>query len=373
MYLQKLELTNYRNYEKINNDFSSQINIFCGLNAQGKTNLLEAIYYLSTGKSYRPVRDMQLVKWNNSTFCIRGEVKNKYGLVGLEVLYDNRRENSKEVRVNGVKISKITELLGHLTSVLFAPEDLAIIKGKPGERRKILDNSILQVNPGCYREFQQYTRLLNQRNHFLKNMYPRYKGSDELEIWNQQFIDVGAEIIKKRLQVLEKLTPLTRLMNRRLTNYQDNLEIKYVFNKKTEIKKGDNIRNKLLDEMEQYRSEEIKRGMTLWGPHRDDILIVLNGNDLKFYGSQGQHRTAVLAVKLAEVEFIKAETGEFPVLLLDDVLSELDQHRREYLLDTILSKEIQCFITTTEENLSFNFNNKKTAVRRFYINNGKIL
>lgn len=369
MYLKKLQLNNYRNYESVQQNFLPQINIFIGLNAQGKTNLLEAIYYLSTGKSYRPVRDFQLIKWQNDFFSLYGEVENKVGITNIEIKFKHLQPPSKEIKINGLKIEKYADLWGCLTTVLFAPEDLDFIKGSPSERRKLLDHDISQVSPSYYIMLQKHQRLLHQRNHLLKRTENRKKIENELEVWDQQYLQVSAEIILKRLEVLEKIIPLTRLMHRRLTNGQENLEIKYLLNRKSELKKNSPLTEILQQERDIYRQEEIYRGMTLWGPHRDDLAVTLNGHDLKSFGSQGQHRTAVLAIKLAELEFIKAETGEYPVLLLDDVLSELDIKRREHLLKTVQEKAIQCFITTTED-LKELF--CMEATKNFVINQGKL-
>lgn len=370
MFLNELSLFNYRNYSSLQKGFPSQINILIGQNAQGKTNLIEAIYYLSTGKTYRPARDGQLVKWNCNNYAIKGDITNNGGSVNIEITFYTMPQVSKEIKINGLKITRMAELLGNLTVVLFAPEDLSIIKGSPGERRKMLDQDISQVSPSYYGKLQKYNRLLNQRNHLLKNNIDKNRKIRELDIWNEQLIEVSEEIIQKRLRVLEKLTPLTRLMQRKLTKGQENLEIKYQFNKQDEVKIGDNIKERILEELERNKEEEIRRGITLWGPHRDDLLISLNGIDLKYYGSQGQHRTAVLAIKLAELEFFKAESGEYPLLLLDDVLSELDLERRKLLLNTIEEKQIQCFITTTDD-ISFEWQND-TIISKRYIDKGMV-
>jgi len=370
LYLENLRLINYRNYEFLKENFSKNFNILVGLNAQGKTNLLESIYYLSTGRSYRPVRDLQLIRMNNDFFKIDGTFSNSSGQIQIEINFKNTDIVTKEVKINGVVKNKISELLGIFNSVLFAPEDLYIIKGSPAERRKLIDSDIAQVSPVYFTKIQKYARILNQRNHLLRN-FNRNKGSlEELQIWDQQFIEVSKEIIQRRLKVLEKLVPLTRLMQRKLTDGKENIEIKYLFSKREEIKSSSNIEELLFLEGERLKKEEIARGITLFGPHRDDFSILLNGMNLKYFGSQGQHRTAVLAIKLAELEFFKAETGEYPVLLLDDVLSELDQNRREHLIQTIKNKEIQCFITTTEE-LPIGLDN--CSVTRFNIEQGKLI
>lgn len=368
MYLQRLKLINYRNYSILSSDFSPQVNLLVGMNAQGKTNLLEGIYYMATGKSYRPAKDSQLLKWDSELFRIFGEVVNKNGKNKIDIGYRQVSQTSKEIKINGLKISKTGELLGNITAVLFAPEDLYIIKGSPGERRRLIDNDISQVSPGYYIRLQRFNRILNQRNHLLKRLKDKKNGLSELYIWDQQYLELSKEIIEKRINVLEKITPLTRLMQRKLTDGSENLEIKYLLNREKEIKRGDNIQRLLSEEMDKYKTEEIKKGVSLWGPHRDDLLFLLNGNDLKCFGSQGQHRSSVLAVKLAELEFFRAETGEYPVLLLDDVMSELDYMRRGLLIKTIQEKGIQCFITTTEDlNGSWEIN---TTVKRFTIKQG---
>lgn len=371
MYLEKLSLSQYRNYEELEKDFSAQINILIGPNAQGKTNLLEAIYYLAIGKTYRPAQDTQLIKWNENEFQIFGDIKNRLGKLSIDIKFRSGEQNSKEVKVNGLKINKMADFLGNFNVVLFAPEDLTIIKGAPSERRRLLDSDISQVSPSYFLKLQRYNRLLNQRNHLLKKIQETNKYTDEIEVWNEQYLQASAEIIEKRLQVLEKLTPLTRLMQRRLTDGQENLEMKYLFNRQEEVKKNEQIYSLLAEELRKRKDEERRRGQTLFGPHRDDLSFVLNGNDLKFYGSQGQHRTSVLAIKLAELEFFRAESGEYPVLLLDDVMSELDQTRREQLIDAIQEKAIQCFITTTEDyTVQWNIN---TTLQKYSISRGVVI
>lgn len=371
MYLEKLALLNYRNYESLNINFAAQINILLGSNAQGKTNLIEAIYYLAIGRAYRAVRESQLIKWGQQHFTIAGEVNSKIGKNGMKIIFRDQNTvspASKQIEVNGIKIRKMADFFGNLTAVLFAPEDLYIVKGAPAERRKLLDNDISQVSPGYYIKLQQYNKILTQRNHLLKRIAKREKGFEELEIWNMQFVEISASIVQKRLQVLEKLTPLTRLMQRKLTGGQENLEFKYLFNRQQELKNGDDIKEALNDELKRVRNDEIIRGITLCGPHRDDLLLTLNNTNLKSYGSQGQHRTAVLAIKLAELEFFKGESGEYPLLLLDDVLSELDRERREHLIKIIQEKAIQCFITTAED-VNFLWKNNKN-VASFYVKHG---
>lgn len=370
MYLERLILQKYRNYEFLDQIFKAQVNILIGLNAQGKTNLLEAVYYLTGGKTYRAAWDQQLKNWDAPYFIVKGILQNKLGQKEIEIRYREDRPSSKEIRINGVTIRKTSELFGQLTAVLFAPEDLSMIKGAPAERRRLLDYDISQVSPIYYSKLQKHNRLLNQRNHLLKRHWEKRRQLAELEVWNEQYLQACVDIVNKRVQALEKLAPLARLMQRRLTAGQESIEIKYMLCRKYEVKKVEEIRELLIKEMNSMEEEEIRRGLTLWGPQRDDLKILVNGTDLKLFGSQGQHRTAVLAIKLAELEFFKAETGEYPILLLDDVLSELDQKRREQLIDTIRDRNIQCFITTTED-LEFN-KDEQTTVQKYYIRQGTI-
>lgn len=348
MYLQSLKLKDYRNYQDVTCNFSSFLNIFFGQNAQGKTNLIEAIYYLSIGKSYRPVKENQLIRWNQSSFQIISQIQNKMGILPVKVIYDNRSKPAKQVHIGGLKALRLSDVLGNLNSVLFAPEDLSMIKGPPQERRNFLDYDISQISTDYFRELQRYRRLLAQRNYLLKQIYIKRYDKTDLLIWDDQLLSSASIIIDKRLQVLERLNPLTRLTQRKLTKGSENLELKYLLNREIEIKTSEHLMETLKNLQKESLSEEIKRGVTLWGPHRDDLNLTVNGMDLKSFGSQGQHRTAVLALKLSELEFFRGESGEYPILLLDDVMSELDASRREALMRLIQSKEIQCFITTAD-------------------------
>ncbi|HHX96800.1 MAG TPA: DNA replication/repair protein RecF [Clostridia bacterium] len=369
MYLKKITLTNYRNYEHLEVNFPQKINLLQGANAQGKTNLLEAIYYLALGRAYRSFREDPLIKWGQQFFLIKGEVENRHGLVNLAVLVEQTEAiTRKEIKVNSLKIERLSDFFGNLTAVLFAPENLNIVQGTPALRRKLLDDDLSQVSPGYYLLLQKHRQLLKQRNHLLKKIKITGKGYSQIEVWDEQLKTTAAQIINKRLAVLEKLNPLTRLMQRKLTGGRENLELKYLFNRTQEIKKGVDLVSIIESTAQEVKEREYRRGITLWGPQRDDFLLTLNGQNLKIYGSQGQQRTAVLAIKLAELEFFKSESGEYPLLLLDDVLSELDTQRRLYLLNIIQEKPIQCFLTTTVQGSSL-FRNTST-LGSFYVQNG---
>jgi len=346
-----------------------------GDNAQGKTNLIEAIYYLSIGKAYRPVKDDQLIYWGRNQFTIRGTLENRQGAAKVEIQYQTDEKKSKTIKLGGLILKKNEDLSGCLTSVLFSPENMSIIKGSPQERRHFLDYDISQISRGYAKNLAIYQRLLFQRNNLLKRLREKKIShpdkNSELELWDSQLVEVGGKIIEKRLQTLGKLNPLTRLMQRKLTVGQENIEIRYLFNRKKEIYHSMNLTELLLEARQEALEEDLRYGTTQWGPHRDDLLITLNGILLKQFGSQGQQRTTVLALKLAELEFFRGESGEYPILLLDDVMSELDENRRQQLLELIQEKSIQCFITATDKSGLEKM--EKRQMKFFEVRQGKII
>lgn len=345
MFLQEISLINFRNYNQITTQVGPYLNIIIGDNAQGKTNLLEAVYLAAIGKSHRSNRDQELVKWSSNFFRIILSINKGSSILKLEINYT--LEKRKQYKINGVNKDKLVDLLGNFNAVLFAPEHLMLVKGSPHERRHFLDSEISQTNPVYYYNLQQYIRVLQQRNNFLRGIKGSQVKPEMLEVWDHQLIDLGTKIISKRMEVLKKLNPLARLVHRKITDGQENMEINYnstlgeVVNLSSE-----KISERFLELLQQNFKQEVKRGYTLIGPHRDDLILKVNEYDVRLYGSQGQQRTTALALKLAELEFIKAETGQYPVLLLDDVMSELDYSRRMFLLESIQDK-IQTFVTAT--------------------------
>jgi DNA replication and repair protein RecF len=344
MRVNQITLRNYRNYVNLSLDFTQNINIFLGQNAQGKTNILEAIYYGAMGRSHRTNLDAELIRWQQDGSVIqlgftRLDIENN-----LQFRFSTTK--NKEILLNSYPI-KPRELIGSLNAVLFSPEDLLLIKGSPAGRRRFLDTEISQANPAYYRQLIQYNRIIAQRNVLLKKIRERKAGRDLLDSWDEQLAALAAHLVQKRQEALKKLAMLANLMHRKITDNKENLVVTYQttgleFN--TAIDMADVYQKQLYS----LRDIDIIRGSTGVGPHRDDLILTVNGINLRTFGSQGQQRTGVLALKLAELEFIKSETGEYPVLLLDDVMSELDANRREQLL-TFIKDRVQTFITATDD------------------------
>lgn len=341
MRIQSLQLFQFRNYKDCKFTFNPEIIVFYGPNGVGKTNILEAIYVGTIGKSHRTndVADMLMFNTDESGIIVNFEKNETDHKIGIKLF----RKGPKEVRLNETKITQ-KELIGTLNTVIFAPEDLQLIKGSPSVRRKFIDLEISQTSVTYYHKLLQYNRLLQQRNYLLKE----YKGkpSIPLDEWDEQLAEIGSFLIKKRLESLKKINLLIDLMNRKLTSGLENLIIHYEqpygVDGKIIHKKED-----LLSLLKENLPIDRQRLSTSVGPHRDDLQFFSGMLDLKKFGSQGQQRTAVLSLKLSELEFIKSEVGEYPILLLDDVLSELDESRRSNLL-RFIHKRIQTFITTTD-------------------------
>lgn len=370
MFLKKVFLKNFRNYAWQEVELQEGINIFFGENAQGKTNLLESIALLSTGKSYRALKDQELIRWQEKEFLVKAIGEREKRTLTIEVSFS--LEGKKLVKINGQEQKKISSLLGLLNTVIFAPADLQLIQGSPGERRKFLDWEISQISPKYHYDLQQYYRSLQQRNNLLKGIREKKQNFDLLAVWDEQVTELGSKLIKKRIDCLKKLAILAKLMHRKITAQRETLELNYLSSLnlvEEKITQEKEIKNIFKQKLEKIREEEIYRGITLLGPHRDDFSSTINGIDVKTFGSQGQQRTAVLSLKLAELEFIKSECGEYPLLLLDDVMSELDKERREHLL-RVVQNRIQTFITTT--NLKDFPENFLTEVKLFSVLKGKI-
>lgn len=343
MRVDRLILRNYRNYTELEANFANNVNIFVGENAQGKTNILEAIYLGAVGRSHRTAEDDDLVRWEQDSasvdlFFTRQGVANKLGFRLI-------KGRNKEILFNDYAI-KPREVIGSLNAVLFSPEDLWLIKGAPALRRRFLDIEISQASPLYYRNLLQYNRVVNQRNHLLKKVQDKSKLPELLATWEEQLANLAVFIVSKRLEAVKKLGMLANLMHRRLTGSRESLAFAYHL-AGDEGSFPEDLHAWYRSRLDEWRPMDILRGSTSVGPHRDDIILKVNGRELRNFGSQGQQRTGILALKLAELEFLKSETGEYPVLLLDDVMSELDSQRRDQLLSFIRDR-IQTFITATD-------------------------
>ncbi len=338
MQIKNLFLQNFRNYENEHFTFQEGLNVLFGKNAQGKTNCAEAVFYLCTGASLRIRHDKQLIRMGAEKAHIAAEAENRYGKVFIEAdIYENKRE----IRVNGSKISKNADLMGHINSVFFSPGELRLIQDGPDERRRFMNISISQNSPAYYTALLRYNKILDQRNTLLKNNDISMV-LDTLPVWDEQLCKYAAVIVKKRGEFLEKLAPFAKEFHSFLTDGQEELivkpERKYEGN---EAEIAEILQNRLANNYEK----DLRLGFTTVGPHRDDLDVIISGIDAKAYASQGQMRTAALALKLAEVQIFKNISEEYPILVLDDVMSELDLPRRKKLLKCI--SDVQTILTCT--------------------------
>lgn len=345
MHIEKLELKNYRNYESQSISFDDKVNVIIGENAQGKTNLMEAIYVLAFTKSHRTAREKELIQWEKEYAKIEGRVKKRNQSVPLEIIISNK---GKKAKLNHLEQRRLSDYIGSMNVVMFAPEDLNLVKGTPQIRRRFIDMELGQIQPTYVYHLGQYQRILKQRNHLLKGFGRREKiDTTMLEVLNMQLTEHAAVILEKRFMFLELLKKWAATIHHGISRGLETLEIDYKAS--IEVSVTDNrekISSIYLDKFKEVMQKEIERGTTLIGPHRDDLLFYVNGKDVQTYGSQGQQRTTALSLKLAEIELIHSEVGEYPILLLDDVLSELDDFRQSHLLNTIQGK-VQTFVSTT--------------------------
>jgi DNA replication and repair protein RecF len=346
MQIERLTLKNFRNYTETVFSPGQGLNILIGLNAQGKSNLLEAITLLATTRSYRAGKDLELIRWGETHAALSVQVaRQKTNAVAIEVFLATTEK--KVARVNQVRYHKIADLLGHLNAVIFSVEDINIVRGEPSDRRRFLNVEISQASPSYCHHLLVYKKCVEQRNRLLKDIQAQRGPMGTLQSWNSQLTEHGARLTLKRWEFVKLIDVAAREIHKKLTDGLEELQVLYrPSTPLPEEVSMESIRLSHQQALEKCVQEEILRGVTLIGPHRDDLMFNIEGADARIYASQGQQRTAALSVKLAEVQLLSEIAGEPPVVLLDDVMSELDDNRRAQILQ-FLADDCQAFITCT--------------------------
>lgn len=343
MQIKQVQLKNFRNYQDLTIIFTPGVHVFFGCNAQGKTNLLEAIFLAVLGKSFRASHDDELIRWEatEGTLCV--DFINRIAEHSLQ--FRLKREKNRENFLNGQSVKK-KEVIGFLNAVFFSPEDLWLIKGSPVLRRRFIDFEISQTNPLYYQALIQYNRVIYQRNHLLKQINEGYEKRNTLDLWDEQLIGLADTVVLERKETIRQLSTISCDIHKKMTDGAEKFSASYsVFGLEEKEKCYKHWYETVL---RLSREKDIRRGVTEFGPHRDDIIFEINSHDGKTFASQGQQRSMVLSLKLAEIELMYQHTGEYPILLLDDVMSELDEKRRVKLIEEIDGK-VQTFITGTEK------------------------
>ena len=357
MYIDSIELKDFRNYEELKLKLNRGTNIFYGNNAQGKTNLLEAVYMGGTSKSHRSSGDRETIRFGKDEAHIK--INFTRHDVPQRIDMHIKKNKSKGIALNGIPIKRASELFGIINIIFFSPEDLAIIKNGPSERRRFIDMELCQLNKIYVHDLISYNSILRQRNKLLKEYYDP-KDSLMLDIYDEQLCDFGKRIIASRDKFIKRLNSIIREKHHMLTGGREELSIFYEKNTDEEAFKS---------ELKRSRASDIRQHTSLTGPHRDDIRFIINDIDIRHFGSQGQQRTAALSLKLSEIELVEELTNDTPVLLLDDVLSELDSERQKFLLNAIKNVQTLISSTGTDEFINNNFHMDEI----FYANSGKVI
>ena len=353
MYIEKIKLNNFRNYENLEIDLNKNINIIYGDNAQGKTNILEAIFLSSLGKSFRTKKEKEMIKFNNDKLLVEifYQKKDRDGKIKIEI------GNKKQISINGIKIKKLSELLGNINIVIFTPDDINILKDGPEKRRRFLDMMIGQLRPNYVYNLNMYLKTIEQRNNYLRQIKEENKPEEMLEIWDEKLAEYGEKIYIYRKEFIEKIIKKINEIHSKITDEKEIIKIEYLSNcsKKDEY----------LKLLKERRKLDIIKGFTTKGIHRDDFVIYINEKEVNIYGSQGQNRTVILSLKLAELNVIYDEIGEYPIFLLDDFMSELDEKRRKNFLNNIQNTQV---ILTGTEKIDF----ANLEYKLFNVKNGNI-
>lgn len=334
MVIKSMSLQNYRNYKALYLDFDPSTNIFYGDNAQGKTNILEAVYVSGTTKSHRSAKDRELILFSEEEahICTMMERQGMVHKIDMHL----RKNKTKGIAIDGIPIRKASELFGIINFVFFSPEDLSIIKNGPSERRRFIDSELCQLDKIYLYNLSNYNKIVLQRNKILKELFFRPDYKEVLEVLDLQLLQYGREIIKRRKNFIKELNAIIGNIHRQLSGGQEEIILEYEANTEEE---------QFSDLLKKHMDRDIRQKTTTVGPHRDDLSFFVNGIDIRKFGSQGQQRTAALSLKLSEIELVKRTIHDTPILLLDDVLSELDSNRQNYLLNSI--RDIQTMITCT--------------------------
>ena len=362
MRVKTLSLTQFRNYDQATITPGEGVTVFVGPNAQGKTNVLEALHLCCIGRSHRTSRDEELIRWGQEAAKVHIRTEPQDGTHEVSILLSKTQKKKKQVRIGSRQAERIGELLGHVCGVLFSPEDLQIVKSGPAERRRFIDMQLSQLRPAYFYALQRAQRALVQRNALLKEIAKNPALMPTLDAWDEQLCTAGGEIVLNRRQAIEMLSAAAAKTHQTLTTGREALELRYI----SQAAEAEDPAAALLARMRAARNEDIRRMTTSVGVHRDDIAITINGKDARTFASQGQQRSAVLALKLAQLELFWQERGEAPILMLDDVMSELDPSRRRQLLERI--DRVQTFVTCTD--LSDLGGARHSAV--YHVENGRL-
>lgn len=357
MHFERLSLVNFRNYVRLDLDLGCGLTVIEGPNGQGKSNLLEAAFFLATTRSPRTPADRELIHWlaweSEQPFArVVGRVQRRGGPAEVSITIEGERDATtasgvtKRIRVNGVT-RRALDLIGQVQVVLFGPDDLALVNGPPALRRRYLDLTIAQVDTRYVRALAQYQRIVQQRNHLLRQLRERRTGDEELRFWDEELARLGVLLIAERQRAVEELDAFARHKHYRLAGSSERLQIVYRPSLALPLERLDDGKQLFLAQLAAVRARELAQGLSVVGPHRDDLAFLLDAVDVQRYGSRGQQRTVALALRLAEMAFLRQRSGDEPILLLDDVLSELDIARQRHVLDAIAAAE-QVLLTTTD-------------------------
>lgn len=357
MIIKSIELENFRNYNSLDIKFDNKTNILYGNNAQGKTNVLEAIYMCSTTKSHKGNKDSEIINKDSEESHIKLYLEKKEREYRIDIHLRNSK--SKGIAINGIPIKKASELFGLFNVIIFSPEDLNIIKEGPSYRRRFIDVELCQLDKIYVYNLMNYKKILEQRNKLLKDIYFRPDLKDTLDVWDLQLAEYGKKVITRREEFIKSINDIIKPIHKSITNNKENIELVYSKNCDEES---------LYEELIKNRDKDIKNKSTSVGPHRDDLLFYIDGMNVRIYGSQGQIRTSALSLKISEIELVKSMINDMPVLLLDDVLSELDSDRQNHLLKSL--DNIQTIITCT--GLDEFIENRFDINKIFHVCEGKI-